>query len=267
METVFGEAGAEAFLCEPVLEHLTLEEGAIAAGTLFEYLKPGGFARIAVPDRHFPDEDYQRMVRPGGPGPSDHPAADHKIVYGYRELTRVFENAGFEVRLLEYHDENGNFQLHDWDPDIAPVYRSSKLDSRNQNGRIVTHHRRSQTAGIMNAASTHIRSFESAPRVHEGEKVVFERFDSRNPAWFFGRDPNAVEGYFPTDWFLINQADGTATARRSYDGMELSVSAGDAIALEEEYGGWVLVTSGEHRGWIPKACLPPENLPSHRPDR
>ena len=132
----FGEARVDAFFGEHVLEHLTLEEGAIAAGRLFEYLKPGCFARIVVPDRHFPDEDYQRMVRPGGPGPSNHPAADHKIVYGYRELTRVFENAGFEVRLLEYHDENGNFQLNDWDPDIAPIYRSSKLDSRNQNGRI-----------------------------------------------------------------------------------------------------------------------------------
>ena len=118
----------------------------------------------------------------------------------------------------------------------------------------------------MKAASTHKRTFESAPRVHEGETVVFARFDSRNPAWFFGRDANAVEGYFPTDWFRINQAGGTATARRSYDGMELSVNAGDAITAQEEYGDWVLVTSGEHRGWIPKACLPPENPAAQRAD-
>jgi predicted SAM-dependent methyltransferase len=134
---LFGNRKADAFLCEHVFEHLTLEEGTHAAKILFDYLKPGGFARIAVPDRHFPDEDYQRTVQPGGPGPSDHPAADHKIVYGYRELTRVFERAGFRVSLLEYHDENGTFHLAEWDPTTAPIYRSSKLDHRNQGGRIV----------------------------------------------------------------------------------------------------------------------------------
>ena len=119
-----------------MFEHLTVEEGAKAAKTIFDYLKPGGFIRVAVPDRHFPDEEYQRGVQVGGPGPSDHPAANHKVVYGYRELVEVFEEAEFEVRLLEYHDEKGRFHLNEWNLDEAPVYRSSKLDHRNRNGKI-----------------------------------------------------------------------------------------------------------------------------------
>ncbi len=132
----FGNAKAEALLCEHVYEHLTFEEGKIAAKTIYHYLRPGGFIRVAVPDRHFPDEEYQRNVQVDGPGPGDHPAADHKMVYGYRELVEVFEEAGFEVRLLEYHDEKGEFQLNEWNVDDAPVYRSSKLDHRNQDGKI-----------------------------------------------------------------------------------------------------------------------------------
>lgn len=133
-ERYFGDERADAFVCEHVYEHLTFEEGKRAAKIIYRFLKPGGFIRVAVPDRHFPDTEYQRVVQVGGPGPADHPAADHKIVYGYRELTEVFESAGFEVRLLEYHDEEGRFQWSDWDPDDAPVYRSSKLDHRNQDG-------------------------------------------------------------------------------------------------------------------------------------
>lgn len=127
---------AKALLCEHVFEHLSLEEGKRAAGIIYRYLKPGGFIRLAVPDAYFPNEEYQRTAQVGGPGPKDHPAADHKIVYNYRLLKEVFEEAGFEVRLLEYHDEEGNFHIDEWDVEKAPIYRSSKLDHRNRDGTI-----------------------------------------------------------------------------------------------------------------------------------
>ena len=125
---------AESLLCEHVFEHLSLEEGKQAAAMIYRYLKPGGFIRLAVPDVYFPDEEYQRIVQVGGPGPKDHPAADHKVVYNYNLLKEVYQEAGFEVKLLEYHDEQGHFHLADWDVDEAPIYRSSKLDHRNQDG-------------------------------------------------------------------------------------------------------------------------------------
>lgn len=132
----FKNEQADALLCEDVFEHLTLEEGKKAAKTIHAYLKPNGFIRVAVPDRNFPDAEYQNTIKVGGPGPKDHPAADHKIVYGYRELIQVFEEAGFEVRPLEYHDGKGQFHLNEWNPDEAPIYRSSKLDHRNQDGEL-----------------------------------------------------------------------------------------------------------------------------------
>lgn len=97
----------DAFLSEHVFEHLTLEEGHAAAQNIFNALKPGGYIRIAVPDKNFRNEEYQNTVQVGGPGPKDHPAANHKIVYDYKTLSDLFEQHGFVVHLLEYFDEEG----------------------------------------------------------------------------------------------------------------------------------------------------------------
>ncbi|GMA16632.1 hypothetical protein E5F05_13270 [Deinococcus metallilatus] len=132
----FGGRQADALLCEHVWEHLTEEQGRAAARLCFEFLKPGGFLRCAVPDANFPDADYQRTVQVGGPGPADHPAADHQIVYDSRRFTGVFRSAGFEVDLLEYCDEAGRFHYHQWDVTTGPIYRSLLLDHRNREGRL-----------------------------------------------------------------------------------------------------------------------------------
>src|SRR4051794_10881478 len=95
-------------------EHLTFEQGVQAARICCRFLKPGGYIRCAVPDAFFRDEAYQRTVQIGGPGPLDHPAASHQIVYDYRSLGRMFAEGGFQVRLLEYCDEEGEFHANEW---------------------------------------------------------------------------------------------------------------------------------------------------------
>lgn len=135
-ETFFGARKADAFLCEHVFEHITLEEGLGAAKRIYRYLNKDGFIRLAVPDKYFPNEAYQKIARVGGPGPKEHPAADHKVLYDYKQLVAVFEQAGFYVTLLEYHDEQHQFHINEWEIEKAPIYRSSKLDHRNQEGQI-----------------------------------------------------------------------------------------------------------------------------------
>ena len=131
-----GDRRADALLCEHVFEHLTEAEGRTAAAICFEFLKPGGFLRVAVPDANFPDADYQNMVKPGGPGPADHPAADHKLVYDADRLSKVLASAGFELDLLEYCDPAGRFHYRQWDAATGPVYRSLMLDHRNKAGKL-----------------------------------------------------------------------------------------------------------------------------------
>ncbi len=126
----FDENSIAAILAEHVWEHLAPEEGFIAAKTCYRYLKKGGYVRVAVPDGYHTSQEYLNYVRPGGTGAG---ADDHKILYNYKTLNKVFEDAGFTVKMLEYFDENGKFHFYDWDTAAGMVHRSKRYDERNAN--------------------------------------------------------------------------------------------------------------------------------------
>jgi predicted SAM-dependent methyltransferase len=136
-DRMFPHNSITAILAEHVWEHLTFEEGVQAAKNCYKYLKPGGYVRCAVPDGYFPDEEYQNIVKIGGPGPKDHPAASHKIVHNYRTLSNMFEAAGYDVTLLEYCDEEGNFHFNEWHAKDGVIFRSKKFDPRNQGDKLL----------------------------------------------------------------------------------------------------------------------------------
>jgi predicted SAM-dependent methyltransferase len=121
-----------AILAEHVWEHLTYDDGLNAAKLCYPFLKPSGYIRCAVPDGFFPNEEYQNLIKIGGPGPIDHPAANHKIVHNYKTLSSMFEAAGYQVHLLEYFDEEGRFHNEEWDPNRGIIFRSKKFDPRNK---------------------------------------------------------------------------------------------------------------------------------------
>jgi len=135
-ESSFGDRRLAAILAEHVWEHLAPDEAREAARVCHDFLSPGGYLRCAVPDGLFPDESYRLSARGGGPGPKDHPAAGHRVLYTYRTLPPVFRAVGFSVRLLEYWDEAGCFHARDWDPADGFVYRSRRFDHRNRDGRL-----------------------------------------------------------------------------------------------------------------------------------
>ncbi|SDR93603.1 Predicted SAM-depedendent methyltransferase [Paenibacillaceae bacterium GAS479] len=124
-------ASIDALLAEHVWEHLTYEEGTMAAEHCYQFLKPGGYIRCAVPDKNFRNDWYQQLVQVGGPGPADHPAASHKIVYDSEAFVSVFEKAGFKVTLLEYCDKNGDFHYTYWNEMDGRIGRSYRFDTRN----------------------------------------------------------------------------------------------------------------------------------------
>ncbi len=130
-ESMFKDEKPTVFLAEHVWEHLTLEDGLIAAKNCYDFLADGGYIRIAVPDKNFRNEWYQNMVKIGGSGDPTHPAFTHKIVYDYKMLSSVFEQAGFEVELLEYCDENGDFHYKYWNENDGRIGRSLRFDTRN----------------------------------------------------------------------------------------------------------------------------------------
>jgi predicted SAM-dependent methyltransferase len=123
----------DAILAEHVWEHLTAEEGLIAAKNCFQYLRPGGYIRVAVPDGLHPDPSYIEYVRVGGSGPG---SDDHKVLCTYESLRSLFEAADFNVHLLEYFDEKGEFHFKEWDPENGKIHRSKLWDKRNKGGKL-----------------------------------------------------------------------------------------------------------------------------------
>ncbi len=129
-KSLFSRNSISAILAEHVWEHLTLEDGALAAKHCFEYLKKGGYIRIAVPDGLHRDEKYINMVKPNGTG---YGSDDHKVLYNYINLSQIFIVAGFEIHLLEYFDENGQFHFNKWEIIDGKILRSMRYDGRNNN--------------------------------------------------------------------------------------------------------------------------------------
>jgi predicted SAM-dependent methyltransferase len=117
-----------AILAEHVWEHLSEDEGREAARQCYQYLKPGGFLRVAVPDGFHPDPAYIEYVKPRGHGAG---ADDHKVLYNWCSLMKIFEDAGFEIELLEWFDVSGRFHYVNWDPADGKIVRSSRFDERN----------------------------------------------------------------------------------------------------------------------------------------
>jgi predicted SAM-dependent methyltransferase len=126
---LFAPGSVSNFLAEHVWEHLSLQEGAKACRNCFAFLRRGGTLRIAVPDGLHPDADYIAQVKPGGYGPG---ADDHKVLYNYQTLSAELEGAGYQVRLLEWFDEHGNFHYEEWNAEDGMIKRSTRFDPRNK---------------------------------------------------------------------------------------------------------------------------------------
>ena len=137
LETIkrnFKKKEVSRILAEHVFEHLTLEDGIKSIKNLKSIIKSKGVIRIAVPDGYNPNEDYINDVKPGGIGAG---SDDHKILYNYNSIKKLFDS-DFEIKLLEYFDENGNFISNDWNNDEKNGYimRSRLNDRRNSKHKI-----------------------------------------------------------------------------------------------------------------------------------
>jgi predicted SAM-dependent methyltransferase len=128
MNKYFARGLLKAILSEHVFEHLSFQQAESALTICKEYLSPGGYLRIAVPDGLHPDKAYIDAVKPGGSGAG---SDDHKVLYNYKTITEIIMKAGFRVKLLEWFDHDGKFHFVDWQPETGMIKRSSRFDPRN----------------------------------------------------------------------------------------------------------------------------------------
>ena len=118
-------------LAEHVIEHLNPLEAVQATKNFYEFLEPGGYVRIAVPDGNHSSPEYIENVRPGGIGSG---ALDHKVLYTFGTLNELFTNQGFVVNGLEYFNDSRDFIANHWKKEDGLIHRSFLNDERNRNG-------------------------------------------------------------------------------------------------------------------------------------
>lgn len=129
-ENNFEQGSLKAILAEHVWEHLTKVEGKVAAKNCYDFLRKGGYLRVAVPDGFHPSPEYIKWVMPQGVGSG---ADNHKVLYNFKSLSSLFRSVGFKVKLLEYFDEKGRFHSKHWKVEDGFIKRSSRFDKRNIN--------------------------------------------------------------------------------------------------------------------------------------
>ena len=113
-------------LAEHVFEHLTAYEMRKALLNIYDYLRPNGIIRIAVPDGNNPNEEYIKNVGISGKGAD---AEDHKQLIKYETLRDEMKRIGFKVRLKEGYDKKGVLKSTKIDKDNGMITRSRYTNS------------------------------------------------------------------------------------------------------------------------------------------
>jgi predicted SAM-dependent methyltransferase len=126
---IFDSATISRVFAEHVVEHWTTDGLRVFLTILKRYLDRSGNVRIAVPDGFHPDPAYIEQVKPGGTGPG---ADDHKVLYNYQTLTKIFVDEKWDCELLEYFDEEHGFHSRPWDRANGFVERAALTDPRNE---------------------------------------------------------------------------------------------------------------------------------------
>jgi predicted SAM-dependent methyltransferase len=135
---IFDIGSVDTVLAEHVFEHFDHIQAVTALESIHCILRPGGRVRIAVPDALFLRRDYIPLVfgafgvkmQPGHGYPGHHSA------WTYKSLSAALELTGFEVRLLEYWDDESKFHQAAWSVDDGFISRSANNDRRNHQGEL-----------------------------------------------------------------------------------------------------------------------------------
>ena len=124
----FQKSSVDAMLADHVWEHLSEKEGRTAARNCFQFLRPGGYLRVAVPDGFHPSQTACEQVREES---SVSRTAADCLLYNHRSFADMFLAAGFQVRLIEFFDREGAFHSNHWDVSKGLVQRTLLFDERN----------------------------------------------------------------------------------------------------------------------------------------
>lgn len=114
------------------------------------------------------------------------------------------------------------------------------------------------------------RQYADPIRASAGTALRVGRDDPEHPGWRWCTAPDGLAGWVP-EALLERRPNDMALLKTDYDATELSVRAGERVAIDERQAGWLMVRNerGE-RGWIPASHTdigPGAGLPTRPPAR
>jgi predicted SAM-dependent methyltransferase len=122
-QKLFCPESIDVFHSEHTFEHISYENSLQAFKLFHQYLKPGGYVRVAVPGGHYRGKLHKRH-----PLDIQH---GHIAFWNTTVITEYFKQAGFQkVELREYH-EGTTCHVNQWDRCGGFVRRSFLHDKRN----------------------------------------------------------------------------------------------------------------------------------------
>ncbi|MGH2484388.1 MAG: SH3 domain-containing protein [Ktedonobacterales bacterium] len=78
--------------------------------------------------------------------------------------------------------------------------------------------------------------------------------DNPDWLWVWCTDARGKSGWVPKGY--VERRGATGVGLRDYSAVELSVTAGELLTVEDEAAGWLLcATEGGRRGWVPLECV------------
>jgi len=101
------------------------------------------------------------------------------------------------------------------------------------------------------AVRAYQREFEDPIALRAGELLTVGHSGEQFPAWLWVTTGDGKSGWMAAR-YLERRGDDAAVARRDYDATELTVRAGDELAVLDEEGGWLWCEDARgERGWVP----------------
>jgi predicted SAM-dependent methyltransferase len=127
---MFSKGSINRILAEHVIDYWKKEEFHYFLKTASYFLSEAAYIRIAVPDMFNPQPDYISYITSGV---DLNGLPDRKeVFYDYIRITDILSVEKYDFRLLEYFDEEGNFNSYMWKEEDGFVRRSFRYDSRNK---------------------------------------------------------------------------------------------------------------------------------------
>lgn len=104
------------------------------------------------------------------------------------------------------------------------------------------------------AVAEHLPEHSDPLAIEPGDDLVVAERETIWSGWLWCTAPNGKSGWVPSAY--VDRQGDTAIALRAYDAVELAVTPGEELLVEDEESGWMWCSNAAgKRGWVPAQVI------------